>query len=66
LDKTIAEKIFTNHVGKEIFAREITVSSVDFIMAQDGTAPLAIKSFEEMGSKKVFDPRKIAFVIDHN
>jgi 3-isopropylmalate/(R)-2-methylmalate dehydratase large subunit len=67
LDKTIAEKIFTNHVGKEIFAREITVSSVDFVMAQDGTAPLAIKSFEEMrSSKRVFDPRKIALVIDHN
>jgi len=66
LDKTIAEKIFTNHVGKEIFAREITVSSVDFVMAQDGTAPLAIKSFKEMGSKSVFDPRKIALVIDHN
>jgi 3-isopropylmalate/(R)-2-methylmalate dehydratase large subunit len=67
LDKTIAEKIFTNHVGKEIFAREITVSSVDFVMAQDGTAPLAIKSFEEMRpSKRVFDPRKIALVIDHN
>lgn len=67
MDKTIAEKIFTNHVGKEIFAREITVSSVDFVMAQDGTAPLAIKSFEEMrSSKRVFDPRKIALVIDHN
>jgi 3-isopropylmalate/(R)-2-methylmalate dehydratase large subunit len=67
LDKTIAEKIFTNHVGKEIFAREIAVSSVDFVMAQDGTAPLAIKSFEEMRpSKRVFDPRKIALVIDHN
>lgn len=67
MDKTIAEKIFTNHVGKEIFAREITVSSVDFVMAQDGTAPLAIKSFEEMRpSKRVFDPRKIALVIDHN
>ena len=67
MDKTIAEKIFTNHVGKEIFAREIAVSSVDFVMAQDGTAPLAIKSFEEMRpSKRVFDPRKIALVIDHN
>ena len=67
MDKTIAEKIFTNHVGKEIFAREITVSSVDFVMAQDGTAPLAIKSFEEMRpSRRVFDPRKIALVIDHN
>jgi len=67
LDKTIAEKIFTNHVGKEIFAREIAVSSVNFVMAQDGTAPLAIKSFEEMRpSKRVFDPRKIALVIDHN
>ncbi|MCL5986071.1 MAG: 3-isopropylmalate dehydratase large subunit [Actinobacteria bacterium] len=62
----MAEKVFTKHVGKEIFAREITVSSVDFVMAQDGTAPLAIKSFNEMESKRVFDPRKIAFVIDHN
>jgi len=66
LDKTITEKIFSNHVGRETFAKEITVSSVDFVMAQDGTAPLAIKSFNEMGPEKVFDPEKIALVIDHN
>ncbi len=36
------------------------------MMGQDGTAPLAIKVFEEMGGQKVAAPEKVAFVIDHN
>jgi len=36
------------------------------VMAQDGTAPLAINSFERMGGRRVWDPSRIALVIDHN
>ncbi len=34
-------------------------------MGQDGTSPLAIQKFYEMGGEKVFDPNKIALVLDH-
>lgn len=66
MGKTISEKIFSHHCGREVSAGEIVTASVDFAMAQDGTAPLAIKAFEEMGGSKVWDSRKVAFFIDHN
>ena len=66
MGKTIAEKIFSEHAGKDVRAGDLVIADVDFIMGQDGTAPLAINSFQEMGGKKVFDPSKIAFVIDHS
>ena len=66
MGKTIAEKIFSSHAGEDARAGNIVVCDLDFAFAQDGTAPLAIKAFERMGQKRVFDPKKIAFFIDHN
>ncbi len=66
LGQTIAEKILSAHSGQEAYAHDIVVARVDFIMGQDGTSPLAIRSFEEMGGRRVFDPERVAFVIDHS
>ncbi|MCX8082734.1 MAG: 3-isopropylmalate dehydratase large subunit [bacterium] len=66
MGQTIAEKILSSHSGKKVFAGEIALANVDFVMAQDGTAPLVIKVFGELGGEKVFNPKKAAFVIDHN
>lgn len=66
MGKTIAEKILSNHSGIDAKAGDIVVADIDFVMGQDGTSPLAIKAFEEMGQSKVFNPQKIAFVIDHS
>ncbi|MCM8761776.1 MAG: 3-isopropylmalate dehydratase large subunit [Candidatus Omnitrophica bacterium] len=66
MGQTIAEKIISSHSGKKVFAGEIVLAKVDFLMAQDGTAPLVIKAFEQFGTDKVFNPGKAAFVIDHN
>ena len=35
-------------------------------MGQDGTSPLAIKALERMGVTQVFDPKKVALVMDHS
>ena len=64
--KTIAEKIFSAHSGTDARAGDIVVADVDFVMGQDGTSPLAIKALECMGVTEVFDPAKIALVIDHS
>lgn len=64
--KTIAEKIFSNRSGKDARAGDIVVADVDFVMGQDGTSPLAIRALERMGVKEVFDPAKVALVIDHS
>jgi 3-isopropylmalate/(R)-2-methylmalate dehydratase large subunit len=64
--KTIAEKIFSAHSGTDARAGDIVVADVDFVMGQDGTSPLAIKALEAMGVTGLFDPAKIALVIDHS
>jgi 3-isopropylmalate/(R)-2-methylmalate dehydratase large subunit len=65
MGQTLVEKIFSRRLGRSISAGEIVVAPIDLAMGQDGTAPLAIKAFREMGAGKVFDPRKIVLVIDH-
>lgn len=66
MGQTIIEKILSAHSGQKAFANEIVVAEVDFVMGQDGTSPLAIKAFENMQGKEVFDQSKVAFVIDHS
>lgn len=65
MGKTVVEKIFSNKCGSDISAGDIVVCGLDYIMATDATLPLALAKFREMGWTKVFDPEKIAFVIDH-
>ncbi|MEA3485089.1 MAG: 3-isopropylmalate dehydratase large subunit [Candidatus Aerophobetes bacterium] len=66
MGKTIAEKILSSHSGKDVRAGEIVICDIDFAMAQDGTAPLAIQAFQEMEKGKVFDNKKFALFIDHS
>ncbi len=64
--KTIAEKIFSKHSGTDARAGDIVVADVDFVMGQDGTSPLAIRALADMGVTEVFDPQKVAVVMDHS
>ncbi|MBN2014408.1 MAG: 3-isopropylmalate dehydratase large subunit [Candidatus Altiarchaeota archaeon] len=66
MGKTISEKILSTHSGKDAYAGDIVIASIDYAMSQDGTTPLAIRAFKEMGSKRVSNPERIAFVIDHS
>ncbi|MDD5382280.1 MAG: 3-isopropylmalate dehydratase large subunit [Candidatus Margulisbacteria bacterium] len=66
MGKTIAEKILSNHSGKDAKAGDIVIADLDFMIGQDGTSGVAIDSFRKMGVKKVFDPKKIAIIIDHS
>ncbi|MUM77009.1 3-isopropylmalate dehydratase large subunit [Pseudodesulfovibrio sp. F-1] len=63
---TLAEKILQGHTDQEITgAGEIVQCRVSIVLANDITAPLAIKSFKAMGAKQVFDRDKVALVCDH-
>lgn len=62
--QTITEKILSNHSGRAVYADELTIVNVDGIMATDTTAPMAIKAFQEMGSR-VWDNQKMWLVLDH-
>ncbi|MDP9164568.1 MAG: 3-isopropylmalate dehydratase large subunit [Actinomycetota bacterium] len=64
--QTAVEKIISAHARGPVFAGELTTVSVDFVMAQDGNAPLAISLLrDELGSDKTFDPECVILVIDH-
>lgn len=67
---TLAQKILAEHADHPVSEAEIKPGAivnckVDMVLANDITAPLAIKSFRQMGAKKVFDKTKIALVMDH-
>lgn len=66
MGKTIAEKILSNRSGQDVKANDIVIANLDFVMGQDGTSPLAIRAFQEMQAKSVFDPKRVAMVIDHS
>lgn len=66
MGRTIAEKILSNHSGKDAKAGDIVIADLDFMIGQDGTSGVAIDVFNKMGGKGVSDPKKIAIIIDHS
>ncbi|MFC2060110.1 3-isopropylmalate dehydratase large subunit [Chloroflexota bacterium] len=63
---TLVEKILADHANKtQVSPGELINVSVDLILANDITAPIAIREFERIGLEKVFDPKKIVMVADH-
>ncbi len=66
MGKTIAEKILSNHSGKNLSAGDFAVCSVDFCFGQDGTSAIIVDRIKQLGVKKVFDKSKFCMVIDHN
>ncbi len=63
---TLAEKILApTAAGGRWSPGELINVKVDLVLANDITAPIAIKEFRRLGVKKVFDPKKIVLVPDH-
>ena len=63
---TITEKILAAHCGKkEVQPGELINAKLDLVLANDITAPIAIREFQASGAKKVFDSERIAFIPDH-
>ena len=63
---TLVEKILTAHTDKkEVSPGEFINVRVDLILANDITAPIAIREFRRIGVGKVFNPKKIVMVADH-
>ena len=63
---TLAEQILATHADKKkVSPGEFIDVRVDLILANDITAPIAIKEFQRIGVDKVFDPKKVVMVADH-
>jgi 3-isopropylmalate/(R)-2-methylmalate dehydratase large subunit len=66
MGRTIAEKILSDHCGRDVRAGDIAICDVDFCFGQDGTSSIIIDSFKKLGVKGAFDKNKFMMVIDHS
>jgi len=63
---TLAEKILAAHAGRDkVTPGEFLNIRVDLVLANDITAPIAIREFQRIGVKHVFDRRKVVLICDH-
>ena len=66
MSQTITEKIIAAHANlDQVRPGQMVEVDVDVALANDITAPISIKVFNDAGVKKVFDPEKIVLVPDH-
>ena len=63
---TMAEKILAAHAGlDEVRPGQLVECDLDIVLANDITAPIAIKVFNDLEAEKVFDPTRVCLVPDH-
>jgi len=62
---TLAEKIISQHAGKEVHAGELVIAKVDVCAVQDGTGPLTVQEFKKLGKEKLNNPERTILFIDH-
>ncbi len=65
MGKTLAEKIISQHAGKDVKAGEIALVKVDVCLTQDGTGPLAIRQLQKIDLEKAANPKLTVLFIDH-
>ena len=63
---TMTQKILAAHAGlPAVKAGDLIEAKLDLVLGNDITTPVAVAAFDEAGLTKVFDPEKIAIVLDH-
>lgn len=63
---TMTQKILAHHAGLEKVEKGQLISvSLDMVLGNDITSPVAINEFEKFGFENVFDKSKISLVMDH-
>jgi len=63
---TMTQKILAAHAGlKEVKAGQFIEIDLDLVLGNDITTPVAIKEFEKMGAKNIYDKDKVVVVFDH-
>ena len=63
---TMTQKILAAHAGlPSVKAGDLIEAKLDLVLGNDITTPVAVAAFDCAGLTKVFDPEKIAIVLDH-
>ncbi len=65
MGQTIAEKIISKHVGRNVQVGELVIAKVDVAAVQDGTGPLMVNEFKKLGKDKLANPERSILFIDH-
>lgn len=65
MGQTITEKIFSEHIGKKVYAGEIIDCPIDMVIGNDITTPLSIKAYEQSGAENLANPDGFCIVMDH-
>ncbi len=64
--QTLSEQILSRAAGRTVCAGEVASVAVDLVMMHDSLSPSIIKIMEqELGAERVWDPERVAVVIDH-
>lgn len=64
MSQTIAEKIFSKHAKKKVYAGDFVLADLDLVMAHDTTCAWALEPFHKI-AKKVWNKKKIFIPFDH-
>ena len=63
---TMTQKILAAHAGLDtVEAGQLVLVNVDRVLGNDITSPVAIREFERIGAKDVYDKEKVTMVMDH-
>ena len=76
MSHTLTEKILAHHLAngqgagslrpeREVWPGDLVEVRVDVVLANDITAPIAIREFNELGVDRVFDVERVVLVADH-
>ena len=65
MGQTLAEMILSAHTDGPVRAGDFADVRVDVVLANDVTAPIAIREFDKLGVGRVFDRDRIVLVPDH-
>ena len=66
MSMTMTQKILAAKAGLEkVEAGQLILVSLDRVLGNDITSPVAIREFEKIGAKDVYDKNKVTMVMDH-
>ena len=64
--QTLSEQILSRSAGRTVQAGDVVTVNVDLVMMHDSLSPGIIRVLhEELGAERVWDPARVAVVIDH-
>ncbi|MBM3501771.1 MAG: homoaconitate hydratase family protein, partial [Armatimonadetes bacterium] len=64
---TLTEKLLAHAAGRDaVRPGDFVTAKLSCVLANDITAPIAIREFAKMGAARVFDRAKVALVADHS